>query len=54
VGSVVSDEVNKMLEVFSSNAFSLRKRIEELELIIIEGVKEENKKAVKSSQDQLK
>ena len=54
MGSAVSDEVNKMLEVFSSKSFSLRKRIEELEVIIIEGAKEENKKASKSSQDQLK
>ena len=58
VGGVVIDEVNKLLEVFSSNSesiesnfTSLRQRIDDLEQNVIGTIKEEKHKAITSLQD---
>ena len=58
VGGAVSGEVDKLLEVFSSNSesiesnfTSLRQRIDELEQNVIGAIKEEKHKDITALQD---
>ncbi len=54
VGSAVSDEVSKLVEMFSSNSLSFKKRIDDLEKIVSETSKEEKKSGTEALQDDLK
>jgi chaperonin cofactor prefoldin len=61
IGGALTEEVNKMLELFSANSesiennfSSLRQRIDDLEHNVIAAIKQEKKIAIDSLKDEIK
>jgi chaperonin cofactor prefoldin len=61
IGGALTEEVNKMLELFSANSesiekkfTSLRQRIDDLEHNVIAAIKQEKKIAIDSLKDEIK
>jgi chaperonin cofactor prefoldin len=61
IGGALTEEVNKMLEMFSANSesiennfTSLRQRIDDLEHNVIAAIKQEKKIAIDSLKDEIK
>jgi chaperonin cofactor prefoldin len=61
IGNALTEEVNKMLDLFSANSesiennfTSLRQRIDDLEHNVIAAIKQEKKIAIDSLKDEIK